>query len=107
MAPRAINDGGFWYPKGNGAYAADRGVTVRDVFAAAALAGLLSGHLARLAISRHAPSTEDTYADDAYQIADAMIRRRLADAAANEGIDLTAAAPADAGPPLPWDLSDD
>ena len=68
----AINDGGYWYPSLiSYAHAADRGATVRDVFAAHALAGLVAANPSVISPAM--------IAEKAYTVADALVAKRARD----------------------------
>lgn len=57
----------------------DEGMTLRDYFAAKAMQGFLANNVTVEQILRYSPIDEkacDTYADFAYEIADAMLSRR-------------------------------
>ena len=70
------NNGGPAFPIGSDNHApfASTGMTLRDYFAAKAMQGFLSGHVAHYGHDNHWP--DKALASEAYDVADAMLKAR-------------------------------
>lgn len=74
------NTGGPAFPSKfhNGWGEPEKGMTLRDYFAAKAMQGLLASHWCEVAREMTPSTGERTLADDAYAIANAMLKAREA-----------------------------